>query len=85
MTGFINYLTTQCPPYEKSGKELSYVGEYLAMVPLDTSAIFVTSIDSFGRNTKEFKYMTNMHVELMKQPEYKANFYEAIVKLGNKK
>ncbi len=85
MTGFINYLTTQCPKYEKGGKELSYVGEYLATVPLDASAIFVTSIDGFGRNTKEFKYMTNMHVELMKQPEYKANFYEAIVKLGNKK
>jgi len=85
MIGFINYLTTQCPKYEKGGKELSYVGEYLATVPLDASAIFVTSIDGFGRNTKEFKYMTNMHVELMKQPEYKANFYEAIVKLGNKK
>jgi len=85
MTGFINYLTTQCPPYEKDGKELSYVGEYLASVPLDASAIFVTSIDSFGRNTKEFKYMTNMHVELLKQPSYKSNFYEAIVKLGNKK
>jgi hypothetical protein len=84
MTGFINYLTTQCPKYEKDGKELQYVGEYLSTVPLDASAIFVTSIDTFGRNTKEFKYMTNMHVELMKQPNYKANFYEAIVKLSNK-
>ncbi len=85
MTGFINYLTTQCPPYEKDGKELRYVGEYLATVPIDASAIFVTSIDSFGRNTKEFKYMTNMHVELLKQPEYKSNFYEAVVKLSNQK
>lgn len=85
MTGFINYLTTQCPAYQNGGKELSYVGTFLAKVPLDASAIFVTSIDGFGRNTKEFKYMTSMHVQLMKQPEYKANFYEAIVKLGNKK
>ena len=84
MTGFVNYLTTQCPEYKKDEKELLYVGEYLSTVPLDAAAIFITSIDSFGRNTKEFKYMTSMHVELMKQPQYKANFYEVIVKLGNK-
>jgi len=84
MTGFVNYLTGTIPAYEKTGKELSYVGEFLAMVPLDASAIFVTSIDTLSRDSKEFRYMTQMHVELMKQPAYKANFYEAIVKLGNK-
>jgi len=84
MTGFVNYLTTTCPEYKTDGQELIYVGDYLSNVPLDASAIFVTTIDRFSRSTKEFKYMTKMHVELMKQPKYKSNFYEAIVKLGNK-
>ena len=84
MSGFVFYLTTTCPEYQKDGEPLKYVGEFLSGVPLDASAIFVTAIDKFGRNTKEFKYMTKMHVELMKQPVYKTNFYEAIVKLGNK-
>ena len=85
MTGFINYLTSTMPSYQTTGNELKYVGEFLSTVPLDSSAIFVTSIDSFNRNSPEFSYMTKMHVELMKQPSYKANFYEAIVNLSNKK
>jgi hypothetical protein len=85
MIGFINYLSGTHPAYEKTGKEIKYVGEFLSLMPLDSSAIFVTTIDSFDRNSREFIYLTNMHVELLKQPAYKANFYEAIVSLGNRK
>lgn len=85
MIGFINYLSGTCPPYDKTGPEIQSVGKFLSHMPLDASAIFVTTIDSFDRNSKEFMYLTNMHVELLKQPRYKKDFYEAIVALGNKK
>lgn len=84
MIGFVNYLVGTKPPYDPNGREIKYVGEFLSIVPLDAAAIFITSIDSYERSTPEFIYMTNMHIELMKQPSYKTNFYEAVVRIGNK-
>ena len=80
MTGFITYLTTSRPGWSEDEKQ--NVASFLADVPLDTAAIFVAAIDGFDRTSKEFKYLTSLHVQLMKDPQYKVNFYEAIVKCG---
>jgi len=79
MIGFCTYLTTSRPEY--TDKELNNIASFLSIMPIDTAAIFVSKIDSFGRSTDEFKYITNIHSKLMKKSiDYKKNFYESIVK-----
>lgn len=80
MTSFVTYLTTSKPVYKD--KEKSNIARFLVDMPLDSSAIYVTSIDNFDRKSPEFKYVTNLHVELLKNPDYKMMFYEAIVRCG---
>lgn len=77
MTGFVTYLTSSKPDF--SEKEKKNVAAFLSDCPVDTSAIFVTTIDTFDRSSTEFQYVTNLHVEMMHDPEYKKNFYEAVV------
>lgn len=78
MQSFITFITTSKPKYEKA--ELNNVSVFLSDIPIDTAAIFVTNIDGLDRKSEEFKYVTEMHVELMKIPAYKQLFYEAIVR-----
>ncbi len=85
VTGFINYLSSTTPEYSITGKELKYVSEFLSMTPVDAAAIFITTIDSFDRKGKEFMYMTQLHMELLKYPGYKSKFYEPLVKIGESK
>ncbi len=80
MTSFITYLTTSKPKYEAAEKK--NLVTFFTDIPLDTAAIYVTTIDSFDRKTAEFKYVTSLHVALSKDPAYKVMFYEAIVKCG---
>jgi len=77
MTGFVTYLTSSRPDFHQKEKE--NVAQFLADCPVDTSAIFVTTIDTYDRSSDEFKYVTSLHVEMMNIPHYKTMFYEAVV------
>jgi hypothetical protein len=81
MTGFTTFLTTSMPRYEE--KELNNIKEFMLMMPVDTAALFISQIDGFARTSKEFKYMTDIHITLMKKSKrWKEQFYETIVKVG---
>jgi len=81
---FINYMTASMPEYKKDGKEVGYAGEFLTSVPIDAAALFVTTIDGLDRESKRFLYMTDLHIELMKQGAYKNGFYDDIIKLSER-
>jgi len=84
MVGFCTYMTTSMPEYKK--KNLQYVEEFLLMMPIDTAAIFITQIDKFDRVTPAFKYMTKIHITLLKESKrYEKEFYDPIVECGEGK
>jgi hypothetical protein len=81
MVGFCTFMTTSMPDYGKD--ELNNILSFLLMMPIDTAALFISQIDSFGRQSKEFRYMTKIHVTLLKSSKkYKDDFYNPIVKVG---
>jgi len=92
MVGFCAYITSSMPKYQHKvgskslGTELKNISNFLSDVPIDTAAIFVTNIDSFDRQSAEFKYVTTIHNILVKSsPEYKVKFYESIMDCGENK
>jgi len=81
ITGFVTYLTSSRPEYKKKEKE--NVIAFMTDIPIDTAAVFITSLDRFSRQSEEFKYVTGLHVEMMKMSDlYKKQFYEEMVKVG---
>jgi len=69
------------PKYEDT--HLTNVEKFLLIMPIDTAALFISQIDSFDRNAAAFKYMTQIHLTLLrKSKNYKVNFYDKIVKAG---
>ena len=84
MVGFCTYMTTSMPVYKKPN--LKYVEEFLLMMPIDTAAIFITQIDKFDRTSEAFKYMTKIHITLLKESKrYEKEFYDPIVECGEGK
>jgi len=81
MVGFCTFMTTSMPQYDKA--KLQNVLDFLLVMPIDTAALFISQIDSFSRQSKEFKYMTKIHVTLLnKSKKYKKDFYDPIVAVG---
>jgi hypothetical protein len=81
MVGFCTFMTTSMPEYNKT--QLKNVLDFLLLMPIDTAALFISQIDSFSRTSPSFKYMTKIHLALLKgSKEYKTNFYDPIVKAG---
>lgn len=81
ITGFVTYLTTSRPDHKAVEKK--NVLTFLTDIPIDTAAVFITSLDRFSRSSEEFKYVTGLHVEMMKMSEtYRKQFYEEMVKAG---
>jgi DNA polymerase III delta prime subunit len=84
MVGFCTFMTTSMPPVKK--ENLKYIEEFLLMMPIDTAAIFITQIDKFERTSPAFKYMTKIHLTLLKQSKkYEEEFYNPIVDCGEGK
>jgi hypothetical protein len=74
-------MTTSMPKYEE--QHLVNIEKFLLIMPVDTAALFISQIDSFDRNNPAFKYMTQIHLTLLKKSNnYKVNFYDKIVKAG---
>jgi hypothetical protein len=81
MVGFCTYMTTTMPEYDE--KKLQNVLDFLLIMPIDTAALFISQIDSFDRSSKAFKYMTKIHLALLKgSAKYKTQFYQPIVAAG---
>ncbi len=81
MVGFCTFLTTSMP--EHDDKKLKNILNFLLMMPIDTAALFISQIDSFERSSDPFKYMTKIHLALLKGSKaYVTNFYNPIVKAG---
>jgi len=84
MVGFCTYMTTSQPEYKQ--ENLRNVEEFLLMMPIDTAAIFITQIDKFDRTSSAFKYMTKIHITLLKESKrYEKEFYDPIVECGEGK
>jgi len=84
MVSYCTFMTTTRPDYNK--KQLQNIEDFLLLMPIDTAALFISQIDSFDRNSKAFKYMTDIHVALLKQSKrYKTDFYDPIVDCGDGK
>lgn len=84
MIGFCTYMTTSMPKYNK--EQLKNILDFLLMMPIDTSALFISQIDGFDRSSAAFKYMTEIHTTLLKSSRiYKTDFYDPIVRAGDGK
>lgn len=81
MVAFCTYMTTSMPDYAK--ENLENIEEFLLLMPIDTAALFINQVDGFKRESKEFIYMTKIHMQLLKKSkQYKEEFYDAIVNVG---
>jgi hypothetical protein len=84
MVSYCTFMTTTRPKYKLT--ELKNTEKFLLMMPIDTAALFISQIDSVDRNSEAFKYMTEIHVALLKQSKkYKKEFYDPIVDCGDGK
>jgi hypothetical protein len=84
MVSFCTYMTTSMPDYDKA--KLNNVLEFLLMMPVDVAVNFISQIDSFRRSSDAFKYMTKIHLALLKMsPKYKKEFYEKMIAAGEGK
>jgi hypothetical protein len=84
MISFCTYMTTSMPKYEKD--QLQNILDFLLLMPIDTAALFISQIDGFDRASDSFKYMTQIHLSLLKSSKiYKKEFYEPIVRAGEGK
>jgi hypothetical protein len=80
MIAFCTFVMTSLPTY--TDKELKNVLEFLLIMPIDTAALFISKIDTYERESKEFKYMTEIHKILLKNDRYRKDFYEPMIKCG---
>jgi hypothetical protein len=82
MIGFCTFMTTSMPDYDD--RKLINIEKFLLMMPIDTAALFISQIDGFDRTSKAFKYMTQIHLALLKKSSrYKKEFYDPIVRAGD--
>lgn len=83
IASFTTYILTSKPVYAK--KEMQNVSQFLVDMPIDTAAVFVSQVDTVERDSEAFRYVTKLHVALMKSSsDYKEKFYEAIVAVGSR-
>jgi len=84
MVGYCTFMTTTRPKYKE--EHLRNIEQFLLLMPIDTAALFISQIDGFDRNSDAFKYMTEIHVALLKKSKrYKKEFYDPIVDCGDGK
>jgi len=83
MNSFLTYLAENKP--NKTKKSIDNVATFLTDIPVDTASILVSYVYKFQPKTEEYKYFTNLHVELMKSNEvYQQKFYSNLVDLSKK-
>jgi len=80
MRSFCTFMLTSMPKY--TNKEIKNVGDFLTMMPPDTSALFITQLDSIVHASKPFIYMTKIHQELLEISTSYQKHYQNIIKLS---
>jgi hypothetical protein len=84
MGAFCNFLATMKPKYESAN--LKNVMEFLAAIPVDTAALFITQIDSYNKRGAEFRYLISLNAVLQDlDPRWKKEFYEPLMKCSKEK
>jgi len=81
MEAFTTYIITEFPKTDDNQKR--NIALFLSDLPLDTAATFIMLVDQQDKAGKEFAYLTELHVDLMTNPDYK-KFYEAVVNCKGK-
>jgi len=80
ITALVTFLSTARPKYKK--KEMTNIATFLSDIPIDTAAVFVSSVDSFDRSSDEFKYIIGLHGDMRTIKSYQKLFFEKIVNVG---
>lgn len=80
MRSFCTYMLSSMPDYKKN--ELKNVSDFISMMPADTSALFITQLDSFDHASTPFKYMTKIHMILLESETAYQKWYEKINNLA---
>ena len=78
MDAFMTYLTHKRPKIDDN--MVNSVKKFLTVIPIDTAATFVTSVDSLGRG-EEFKYMMEIQDKAFEDEDYRTEFHNKIVEL----
>jgi hypothetical protein len=77
MESFTSFLIISKPKY--GDKELENIAHFLTDVPADIGVIFLSHLAKLDNKSPEFKYVTDIHVQLSKKYDfYRTNFYEAM-------
>ena len=82
MTSFMTFLVTSRPEYDD--QNVKNISQFLIDLPHDVSAMFLTTIDKYKRDSKEFSYARKLQKEMLKIDEYKMKFYEVMKSLGER-
>jgi MoxR-like ATPase len=78
MSSFVTFLTVNKPGY--GNPEMRNVTDFLLDTPIDTAAVFLSTIDALPRQSPDFLYLTKLHLAMMdKYLDYKKKFYEKMV------
>jgi len=79
MTGFLTFVTSERPTHTTK-KIKDNVSQFLVDMPIDTSAIFMSSLDGMERTSPEFVYMAEFHRALLEHGDtYRVHFYEKAI------
>lgn len=82
VTGFYTYVISSMPEYDE--KCIDNISTFLTDIPVDTAAIFVTSIDKIKRKTPEYMYFAKLHKTLFQSSKkYRTEFYEKLAVVAN--
>lgn len=80
MVSFCTFIMVNLPPY--TDKELKNILDFLLLMPIDTASLFISKIDTYERESKEFRYMSEIHKKLSKNDRYRKEFYEPMIRCG---
>jgi len=83
MRSFCTYMLSSMPEYKTNN--LLNVEGFLVAMPPDTSALFITQLDSVRHSSAPFKYMTKIHHRLLESSEAYQKQYENISKLAEQR
>ena len=76
--GLITYLVTSMPVLDNKNRK--NIIDFLCCIPIDTAALFITEIETLSRESKEFNYISSLHVACMKESKkYRKDFYDKAV------
>jgi hypothetical protein len=84
MAAFCSYMATMKPKYDET--HLRNIMDFLATMPVDTAALFITQVDTYTRRGEEFMYLVKLIAVLQDvDPRWKKEFYDPLKKCSQNK